>query len=145
MVAVTDRHDWHDLTGFRRDLLVAAAEIERDGDAPYGLGIKRNLEEKYGEEVSYGRLYTNLNYLAEEGLVEKSELDARTNQYRVTSEGFDLLAVGRSELVAVVDGVSKSNRVHGNDHSGRMPAETVVADAVLREALGEQEMPGGGV
>ncbi len=76
-----------DLTLFKLDILAILAEKER-----YGLAIKRALEEYQGEEVNHGRLYPNLDDLVEYGLVEKSELDKRTNQYALTDEGRELVA-----------------------------------------------------
>ncbi|WP_254273829.1 PadR family transcriptional regulator [Haloarcula marina] len=71
-----------DLTAFQQNILVILAEEPR-----YGLAIKRELEEYYSDEVNHGRLYPNLDDLVEMGLVEKSELDKRTNQYSLTEDG----------------------------------------------------------
>jgi len=71
-----------ELTAFQRNILVILAEEPR-----YGLAIKRELEEYYDSEVNHGRLYPNLDDLVELGLVEKSELDKRTNQYALTDDG----------------------------------------------------------
>jgi DNA-binding PadR family transcriptional regulator len=73
-----------DLTAFQQNILVILSE-----EARYGLAIKRELEEYYDSEVNHGRLYPNLDDLVEMGLVEKSELDKRTNQYALTSTGHD--------------------------------------------------------
>ncbi|MFQ3293398.1 MAG: DNA-binding PadR family transcriptional regulator [Halobacteriales archaeon] len=73
-----------ELTAFQKNILVILAE-----EPLYGLAIKRELEEYYGSEVNHGRLYPNLDDLVEMGLVEKSELDKRTNQYELTEDGFD--------------------------------------------------------
>ena len=73
-----------DLTAFQQNILVILAE-----EPMYGLAIKRNLESYYGTEVNHGRLYPNLDDLVEMELVEKSELDKRTNQYELTEEGHD--------------------------------------------------------
>jgi DNA-binding PadR family transcriptional regulator len=73
-----------ELTAFQQNILVILAEEPR-----YGLAIKRELEEYYGSEVNHGRLYPNLDDLVEMGLVEKSELDKRTNQYALTDDGYD--------------------------------------------------------
>ncbi|MFB6077624.1 MAG: PadR family transcriptional regulator [Halarchaeum sp.] len=78
------RGDARDLTAFQKNILVVLAEEPR-----YGLAIKRELEDYYGEEVNHGRLYPNLDDLVTEGLVEKSELDKRTNQYALTDAGLD--------------------------------------------------------
>ncbi|WP_435069421.1 PadR family transcriptional regulator [Haloplanus sp. C73] len=73
-----------DLTAFQHNILVILSE-----EAMYGLAIKRQLEDYYGTEVNHGRLYPNLDDLVEMGLVEKSELDKRTNQYALTEDGED--------------------------------------------------------
>ncbi|WP_122091254.1 PadR family transcriptional regulator [Halalkalicoccus subterraneus] len=72
-----------DLTGFQRDLLWAIAGL----DEPHGLAIKDVIEEYYGSEVHHGRLYPNLDTLVEKGLVEKGEMDKRTNVYSVSKRG----------------------------------------------------------
>ncbi|MDZ7747272.1 MAG: PadR family transcriptional regulator [Halobacteriales archaeon] len=75
-----------ELTAFQRNILTILAE-----EARYGLAIKRELEAYYGTEVNHGRLYPNLDDLVELDLVEKSELDKRTNQYELTEKGVDVL------------------------------------------------------
>ena len=71
-----------DLTAFQQNILVILAE-----EPMYGLAIKSQLETYYGTEVNHGRLYPNLDDLVEMGLVGKSELDKRTNQYELTEDG----------------------------------------------------------
>ncbi|WP_435078382.1 helix-turn-helix transcriptional regulator [Halococcus sp. AFM35] len=73
----------YDLTGFQRDLLYAAA----GQDEPKGLAIKDELEEYYETEIHHGRLYPNLDTLVEKGLIEKGQIDRRTNSYEVTQRG----------------------------------------------------------
>jgi len=73
----------HDLTGFQRDLLYVTVGLER----PHGLGIKDELEDYYENEVNHGRLYPNLDALVDKGLLEKGELDERTNYYTLTQRG----------------------------------------------------------
>ncbi|MFC7115176.1 PadR family transcriptional regulator [Natronoarchaeum sp. GCM10025703] len=73
----------HDLTGFQRDLLYVIA----GRDDPHGLAIKEELEEYYESEIHHGRLYPNLDALVDKGLVEKGELDRRTNYYALTQRG----------------------------------------------------------
>ena len=75
-----------DLTAFQQNILTILAEEPR-----YGLAIKRELESYYDSEVNHGRLYPNLDELVELGLVEKSELDKRTNQYALTDDGYQTL------------------------------------------------------
>ena len=71
-----------DLTAFQQNILIILAE-----EPMYGLAIKRQLETYYDTDVNHGRLYPNLDDLVEMGLVEKSELDKRTNQYELTDDG----------------------------------------------------------
>ena len=73
-----------ELTAFQQNILTILAEEPR-----YGLAIKRELEQYYDSDVNHGRLYPNLDDLVEMGLVEKSELDKRTNQYALTEKGYD--------------------------------------------------------
>ena len=82
-----------DLTAFQQNILAILSE-----EAMYGLAIKRELESYYGSEVNHGRLYPNLDDLVEAGLVEKSELDKRTNQYELTDAGHDAV-LGQLEWV----------------------------------------------
>jgi DNA-binding PadR family transcriptional regulator len=103
--AVTDggvrpAHDGGDLTRFQFEILYRLANTPECAD--YGLGIKRKLEAYYEEEVNHGRLYPNLDTLVENGLLTKSELDKRTNEYALTDDGKTLLherARRRSEAV----------------------------------------------
>lgn len=71
-----------DITSFQRNLLIVLAN-----EPMYGLAVKRELEEYYGEDVNHGRLYPNLDELVDMGLIEKSQLDKRTNQYELTETG----------------------------------------------------------
>jgi len=82
-----------DLTAFQQNILTILAE-----EPMYGLAIKRELEAYYGSEVNHGRLYPNLDDLVEDGLVEKSELDKRTNQYELTDAGHEVV-LGQIEWV----------------------------------------------
>ena len=73
----------YDLTGFQRDLLYVIAGL----DKPHGLAIKEELEDYYGKEIHHGRLYPNLDTLVTKGLVEKGQLDNRTNSYTLSHRG----------------------------------------------------------
>ena len=73
----------HDLTGFQRDLLYTIAGQEE----PHGMAIKDELEDYYEAEIHHGRLYPNLDELVDKGLVEKGQLDRRTNSYTITQRG----------------------------------------------------------
>jgi DNA-binding PadR family transcriptional regulator len=75
------------LTGFQRDLLYVIAGL----DEPYGLAIKQELESYYESDINHGRLYPNLDTLVDAGLVEKGEIDQRTNSYTLTDSGRDAI------------------------------------------------------
>lgn len=82
----------YDLTAFQRDALYAIAKLQSDEDRNHGLGVKRQLEEYYEEEIHHGRLYPNLDTLVHKGLVNKGEKDQRTNSYSLTRRGRSELA-----------------------------------------------------
>ena len=73
----------NDLTGFQRDLLYVIAGL----DEPHGLALKEELEDYYEGEIHHGRLYPNLDELVKKGLVEKGQIDRRTNYYILTQRG----------------------------------------------------------
>jgi DNA-binding PadR family transcriptional regulator len=98
-----------DLTAFQHNILVILSE-----EPMYGLAIKRQLEEYYGTEVNHGRLYPNLDNLVEMDLVEKSELDKRTNQYELTETGHEaVLARLDWELSKFVTDDERAESVRG--------------------------------
>lgn len=80
------------VTGFQRDLLVVLCGF----DEPKGLTVQRELADYYGTDVSPARVYQNLDSLTEDGFVEKGTRDSRTNYYRITESGRELLADYRS-------------------------------------------------
>lgn len=72
-----------DLTGFQRDLLYVIA----GADQPSGQDVKEEVEQYYSSEINHGRLYPNLDTLVNKELVEKGQLDRRTNFYASTDQG----------------------------------------------------------
>lgn len=82
----------NDLSSFQRDLLYVIAGIEE----PYGVTIQEELEEYYDESIFSGRLYPNLDALAEKDLIEKGEYDLRTNRYSLTDHGLRKLKAHRN-------------------------------------------------
>ncbi|MDF9746145.1 MULTISPECIES: PadR family transcriptional regulator [Natrinema] len=96
-----------ELTAFQNNILVILAK-----EPMYGLAIKRELEDYYGTEVNHGRLYPNLDELVDLGLVEKSELDKRTNQYSLTDDGYDAVLDGLQwTLSKVVTGDDRADEI----------------------------------
>ena len=79
---------YHEMTRFQRDLLVVIA----GHDHPKGLRIKQQLEDDgLYQNIHHGRIYPNLDELAERGLIEKGEKDKRTNYYELTEKGANVL------------------------------------------------------
>ncbi len=72
-----------ELTGFQRDLLYVIA----GADQPSGQDVKEEVEQYYSSEINHGRLYPNLDTLVNEEVVEKGQLDRRTNYYAISDEG----------------------------------------------------------
>ncbi len=72
-----------DLTGFQRDLLYVIASA----DQPSGQDVKEEIEQYYSDEINHGRLYPNLDTVVNKNLVEKGQLDRRTNYYAITDAG----------------------------------------------------------
>jgi DNA-binding PadR family transcriptional regulator len=73
------------LSGFQRDLLYIIAGHHK----PSGQAICRELEQWIN--VGHGQLYTNLDSLAEQSLIEKGSKDQRTNYYTITEAGLAVL------------------------------------------------------
>lgn len=71
------------LTGFQRDLLYVIA----GADQPSGQNIKDEIEQYYNSEINHGWLYPNLDTVVNKDLVEKGQLDRRTNYYAITDGG----------------------------------------------------------
>ncbi|WP_050032273.1 helix-turn-helix transcriptional regulator [Halorubrum halophilum] len=98
----SDKTTWYDLLGFQRDLLLVAAEVNGE-ELPKGLTLMSRLEDRYSDPINHGRLYTNLSDLEEEGLIETEEIDGRTNAYRVTDRGRELLTGRRTAIDVALD------------------------------------------
>jgi Predicted transcriptional regulators len=75
-----------ELTGFQRDLLYVIA----GSDQPSGQTVRQKLQ-PHIDNINHGRLYPNLDALVDHGLVEKGSQDQRTNYYKVTPSGKQLL------------------------------------------------------
>lgn len=71
------------LTEFQYSIL---AVLQTEGPE-YGLGIKRTLEQRYETSINHGRLYPNLDDLAELDLLTIGQRDRRTNEYTITDLG----------------------------------------------------------
>jgi DNA-binding PadR family transcriptional regulator/flagellin-specific chaperone FliS len=75
--------DFEDLSSFHRDILIVLSGLS----GTKGLRIKEELEQYYDDEVNHGRLYPNLDTLAEREYIEKFSIDNRSNGYRLSEKG----------------------------------------------------------
>jgi len=104
----SDRHcradggvGWNDLTGFQRDLLTTIRLCAQEERIPTGRTIKDHLEVQYGKDINNGRLYQNLGYLVECGLVEKGFVDGRTNTYSLAPTAVAMLDETVHDLASI--------------------------------------------
>ena len=88
-----------DLTGFQRDLLYVIA----GADQPSGQDVKDEIEQYYSSEINHGRLYPNLDTVVNKDLVEKGQLDRRTNYYAITEEGKRAIEDRREWVLQYID------------------------------------------
>ncbi|WP_367176620.1 helix-turn-helix transcriptional regulator [Haloarcula rubripromontorii] len=100
---------YHELTGFQRDLLEAIAAVNDD---PYGLALKYYLDERYADPINHSRLYQNLGKLAEQDLINRDELDARTDEYTLSDTGRHLLQRQAETLADLCDLPRSAGGVH---------------------------------
>ena len=63
--------------------------VARLKDEAYGLAIRRDLAARTGRDYSVGALYTTLQRLERDGLVESDDADVEGPQkgFRITTEG----------------------------------------------------------
>lgn len=79
--------EFHELTGFQRDLLYAIAGFDR----PSGQTVKGEIEEYFGRDITHGQLYPNLDTLVQARMVDKGQVDRRTNFYDLSTKGRDAI------------------------------------------------------
>lgn len=103
-----------ELTSFQRDLLYVAAGHDR----PSGQEIKDDVEGEYNE-ITHGRLYPNLDTLAEKGYVEKGRINRRTNYYAITDRGMDAIKERRAWEDQHVDLDELIQRIEASDGGHR--------------------------
>jgi DNA-binding MarR family transcriptional regulator len=94
-----------DLTAFQLDILLAVPRADEypNADLPHGLAIKEFLTERRDEMIRHGRLYPNMDELAERGFLRKSSIDDRTNGYELTGRGEERVFAVLSEAHDAVD------------------------------------------
>jgi len=92
-----------DLRLFHVEILRAVALIERSGEECSGQAIKDRLDQWFGEEINHGRLYPNLDELVHGRVLEKGQINRRTNRYVLTDEGRAVLTERTLELADAAD------------------------------------------
>lgn len=113
-VSRSDLAAWRELTGFRRDLLEAVALNERGS----GQDVREHVEDEYETQINHGRLYPNLDVLCNKGLIEKGEIDRRTNSYETTPRGKRVLSAGIDRMEEVRDRVSPTPQSDRDENEG---------------------------
>lgn len=81
-------------TAFQWDVMASIAKHEDDHEAPpKGSDLMDTLDPLYKHGANYGRLYPNLDELADRGLIEKrvGVPDDRSNTYTLTERGREAL------------------------------------------------------
>lgn len=73
----------HELTAIQRDLLFVVSGMSDSS----GQAIKSELEKTQGRDLLAGRVYTNLDDLVEQNLIDKGSKNGRTNEYALTAKG----------------------------------------------------------
>ena len=95
--------DYHELTGFQRDLLKTAIRLNDQSTAVSGQAIRRQIEQQRDQDINHGRLYPNLDVLVEAGLLEKGSIDERTNDYRSTQRAREMVRQELQSWMGVID------------------------------------------
>jgi DNA-binding PadR family transcriptional regulator len=125
--------EFDELSKFKRDILYILYGL----DDPKGLEIKEELEAYYEDLIHYGRLYPNLDALAEAGYVEKFDATGRSNGYRLTETGRSLLVARQKwEQARVNTTVSETIETDG---SADDPVETSTSDATSTTGSDEDD------
>lgn len=93
-----------ELRDFQRDILLTLAR----GGPTHGSGLVDDLQCLRDEEVHTGRLYPNLDELAEKNLVEKRirEIDGSTNQYLLTEKGRESIRQHARRVAGAADAIN---------------------------------------
>lgn len=91
----------NNLNAFQRDILYVLAELNQ----PSGRLIEHALGDYYGMGISHGRLYPNLDDLADRSLIDKTQTDGAENTYSLTPQGRERLTGRREWEREVADGV----------------------------------------
>lgn len=89
MSAVVVESDMYaNLSAFQRDILWILAN---EGGLK-GVAISDKLESYYGEQVTHGQIYPNLDELVDTGLIKKVPRNRRTNEYCLAEEAHPVLS-----------------------------------------------------
>jgi len=88
-----------ELSAFQRDVLWLLA----DESSLKGVEVMRRLEEYYGDPVHQAQLYTNIDGLAEYGLIEKERAGGRSSVYSLTEAGRRSLSARQAWIGGAAD------------------------------------------
>lgn len=80
----------HELTLFRLECLAAVGHLENGEEAVTGRDVQELVGQRLEDDIIHGRLYPNLDWLAERDLLEKRK-DGKHRNYSLTTRGRALL------------------------------------------------------
>lgn len=90
---------WADLSGFKRDLLVATGIVSRDPDRQAcGVVIIDEMRDRFDQHKSPEAYYMALAELRRQGLIEISSREGRRKIHQMTPAGVRLLNEHRSDV-----------------------------------------------
>ncbi|EMA47613.1 hypothetical protein C449_01082 [Halococcus saccharolyticus DSM 5350] len=85
----TQHMDNTDLSRFQYQILYVLSDI---GDEQIGIDIKDALADEMPDYLNHGRFYQNLRAMADEGYVQGSAINGRSNEYSLTKKGTRAIA-----------------------------------------------------
>lgn len=94
----------HELTLYRLECLAAVGTLEGEQEQVSGLDILEIVSEFLDDNGYHGRLYPNLDWLVDQGLLEKTPVDGRTKNYSLTGEGIAELRVFAQRYLKASEG-----------------------------------------
>lgn len=90
---------WFELTRTRRDMLLAVAQLDHEGETPTGTEVCDRVQEfRAGDRPHNTTLYDGLKRLRNLGLVDRRKVNERTDAYHMTNTGWSILDAVREEF-----------------------------------------------
>lgn len=89
---------YFELTRTRRDMLLAVAQLDAEGETPTGADVSERVQElRAGDRPANQTVYDGLQRLRNLGLVDRRKVNERTHAYHMTDTGWSILDAVRDE------------------------------------------------